>query len=89
VLESKQLRYRKCVDPGVAEGAKDFSPPPADVPRADTAGLGPEGDTVDRPGPTAPIEIPREQAEAETKARPEAEQSDQNGGQDAPRGNTR
>jgi NADH:ubiquinone oxidoreductase subunit E len=63
VLESKQLRYRKCVDPGVAEGAQDFSPPPADVPRADTAGLGPEGDTVDRPGPTAPIEIPREEAE--------------------------
>jgi NADH:ubiquinone oxidoreductase subunit E len=65
VLESKQLRYRKCVDPGVAEGAKDFSPPPADVPRADTAGLGPEGDTVDRPGPAAPIEMPREQAEDE------------------------
>ena len=54
----KQLRYRRCVDPSVAEGASDFSPPPGSVPRADTAGLGPEGDTVDRPGPTAPIEEP-------------------------------
>ena len=62
---AKQLRYRRCADPGVAEGAPDFSPPPAEVPRADTAGLGPEGDTVDRPGPTAPIEIPRDEAEAE------------------------
>ncbi len=63
VLESKQLRFRKCVDPGVSEGAEDFSPPPADVARADTAGLGPEGDTVDRPGPSAPIEIPRDEAD--------------------------
>ncbi len=63
VLEHKQLRYRRCADPGVGEGARDFGPPDADVPRADTAGLGPEGDTVDRPGPTAPIEIPREEAD--------------------------
>jgi hypothetical protein len=62
VLESKQLRFRKAADPGVAEGAEDFSPPPPDAPRADTAGLGPEGDTVDRPGPSAPIEIPRDEA---------------------------
>lgn len=26
VLESKQLRYRKCADPGVAEGASQFGP---------------------------------------------------------------
>jgi NADH:ubiquinone oxidoreductase subunit E len=37
VLRDKQLRYRKCADPGVAEGAEEFSPPPG--PRADTAGL--------------------------------------------------
>jgi NADH-quinone oxidoreductase subunit E len=63
VLEAKQLRFRRCVDPGVADGAGEFSPPPDDVPRADTAGLGPEGDTVDRPGPSAAIEIPREEAD--------------------------
>jgi NADH-quinone oxidoreductase subunit E len=38
VLPDKQLRFRKCADPGVAEGADEFSPPPG--PRADTAGLG-------------------------------------------------
>jgi NADH:ubiquinone oxidoreductase subunit E len=37
VLKRKQLRYRKCADPGVEQGAEDFSPPPG--PRADTAGL--------------------------------------------------
>jgi NADH:ubiquinone oxidoreductase subunit E len=63
VLEHKQLRYRRCADPGVAEGARDFGPPSPEVARADTAGLGPEGDLVDRPGPTAPIEIPREEAD--------------------------
>jgi uncharacterized protein YuzB (UPF0349 family) len=62
VLEHKQLRYRRCADPDVAEGARDFGPPSVDTERADTAGLGPEGDPVDRPGPTAPIEIPREEA---------------------------
>jgi hypothetical protein len=30
---------------------------------ADTAGLGPEGENVDRPGPTAAIEVPAEEAE--------------------------
>ena len=63
VLPDKQLRYRRCADPGVAEGARDFGPPSPDTPRADTVGLGPGGDTVDRPGGTAPIEIPREEAE--------------------------
>jgi NADH:ubiquinone oxidoreductase subunit E len=62
VLEHKQLRYRRCADPDVAPGAEEFGPPPAGVPRADTAGLSPDGDEVDRPGPSAPIEIPREQA---------------------------
>ena len=63
VLPDKQLRYRRCADPEVAEGARDFGPPSAETAKADTAGLGPEGDTVDRPGPTAPIELPREEAE--------------------------
>jgi NADH-quinone oxidoreductase subunit E len=62
VLEHKQLRYRRCADPGVASGADEFSPP-TEMPRADTAGLGPWGDAVDRPGPSAPIEIPREEAD--------------------------
>jgi NADH-quinone oxidoreductase subunit E len=56
VLEHKQLRYRRCADPGVAEGAAEFPPPPPEVPRADTAGLGPSDEANDRPGPTAPIE---------------------------------
>jgi NADH-quinone oxidoreductase subunit E len=66
VLEDKQLRFRRCADPGVAAGATDFSPPARDeTPMVDTAGLGPRGDEVDRPGPTAPIELPAEEAEAE------------------------
>jgi NADH-quinone oxidoreductase subunit E len=63
VLPDKQLRYRRAADPEVTEGAREFGPPSEDTPKADTAGLGPEGDTVDRPGGTAAIEIPREQAE--------------------------
>jgi NADH-quinone oxidoreductase subunit E len=63
VLEHKQLRYRRCADPGVAEGGRDFGPPSNQTPATDMAGMGPEGDSVDRPGPTAPIEIPREEAE--------------------------
>ncbi len=61
VLEAKQLRFRKCADPGVAEGASDFSPP-RDAPRADTAGLTDEAQATDRPGPTAAIETPAEEA---------------------------
>jgi NADH:ubiquinone oxidoreductase subunit E len=64
VLEHKQLRYRRCADPGVAEGAHDFGPPtPEATDQTDMAGMGPEGDQVDRPGPTAAIEIPREEAD--------------------------
>jgi NADH:ubiquinone oxidoreductase subunit E len=72
VLEAKQLRYRRCADPGVAEGAEEFPPPPAEVPKAGTAGLGPEGHDVDRPGPTAPVELPAEEA---------AEQEDEEDGE--------
>jgi NADH-quinone oxidoreductase subunit E len=65
VLEHKQLRYRRSTDPEVlAEEAVDFGPPdPATTAMADTAGLGPEGDNVDRPGPSAPIETTDEQLE--------------------------
>jgi NADH:ubiquinone oxidoreductase subunit E len=63
VLPDRQLRYRRCADPGVAEGARDFGPPSPETPKVDTAGLGPEGDTLDRPGGTAAIEIPREEAD--------------------------
>ena len=76
VLEHKQLRYRRSADPGVAEEAREFGPPPPDAERAAAAGLGSEGDTVDRPGPSAPIEIPREQAAGgeSGEERPEDEQ---------------
>jgi NADH-quinone oxidoreductase subunit E len=60
VLPDKQLRYRRCADPDVAQGAEEFSPP--EGPRADTAGL---QDEPDRPGPTAAIEIPADEAEGE------------------------
>jgi NADH-quinone oxidoreductase subunit E len=64
VLEHKQLRYRRSADPGVQEEAGDFGPPDrAQTEMADTAGLGPEGDNVDRPGPTAAIELPAEEAD--------------------------
>jgi NADH-quinone oxidoreductase subunit E len=70
VLEAKQLRFRKCADPGVAEGAGEFGAPPADATRADTAGLGPEGETTDRPGPSAPIELPADDAPAGDEDKP-------------------
>jgi NADH-quinone oxidoreductase subunit E len=64
VLEHKQLRYRRCADPEVAEEAGDFGPPDrAQTEMADTAGLGPEGENIDRPGPSAAIEVPAEEAE--------------------------
>ncbi len=62
VLEHKQLRYRRCADPGANDGldetAGEFGAPGEEIPRADTAGLGPQGDPSDRPGPTAAIEEP-------------------------------
>jgi NADH-quinone oxidoreductase subunit E len=42
VLEAKQLRFRRSVDPGVEAGAADFGPPGADTPRADAIGPDPE-----------------------------------------------
>jgi NADH:ubiquinone oxidoreductase subunit E len=63
VLEHKQLRHRACADPEVAAGARDFGPPSGDVPRADTAGL-PEDGEGDRPGGSAPIEIPTDEAQS-------------------------
>ncbi len=66
VLEHKQLRYRRCADPDVVEEHGDFGPPDrARTEMADTAGLGHEGDSVDRPGPTAAIEVPAEEAAEE------------------------
>jgi NADH:ubiquinone oxidoreductase subunit E len=61
VLEHKQLRYRRCADPEVEAAETDFGPPAPDTPRADTAGLPPEGEQIDRPGPSAAIEIPAEE----------------------------
>lgn len=61
VLATKQLRFRKCADPGVAEGAEEFAPRP-DAEKADTAGMTPESKAIDRPGPTAAIEVPAEEA---------------------------
>lgn len=62
VLEHKQLRYRRCADPGANEGldetAAEFSAPGSEIPRADTAGLGVHGDPSDRPGGAAAIEEP-------------------------------
>jgi NADH-quinone oxidoreductase subunit E len=60
VVPGKQLRYRRCADPGVAQGAGEFSPP--DGERADTAGL---RDEPDRPGPTAAIEKPVDEVDHE------------------------
>jgi NADH-quinone oxidoreductase subunit E len=60
VLKEKQLRYRRCADPGVAEGAGEFSPPSGE--RADNAGL---RDEPDRPGPTAAIEKPVDEVDPE------------------------
>jgi NADH:ubiquinone oxidoreductase subunit E len=56
VLADKQLRYRRSVDPNVESEGHDFSEP-AHPHRADVAGA--ESDeATDRPGPSAPLEIP-------------------------------
>jgi NADH-quinone oxidoreductase subunit E len=73
VMPEKQIRYRQSVDPGVNmyppgapeepadEPAQDFSAP--DHPhRADTAGLTDAEAATDRPGPSAPLEIPPDDA---------------------------
>ena len=65
VLEHKQLRYRRCADPGVATEDGDFGPPdPSEIPRVDTVGLPPEGEP-DRPGTTAPVESPIDDYQSE------------------------
>jgi len=64
VLKDKQLRYRRSVDPNVESDGAEFAEPDP-VHRADTAGLT-EGSNpttrpntaTDRPGPSAPLEIP-------------------------------
>jgi NADH-quinone oxidoreductase subunit E len=81
VLQAKQLRYRRCADPGVAAGADEFGAPPEEVSRTDTVGLGPEGDTADRSGPTAAIEVPvDEKPEPAADEKPDPEP----GSRDAP-----
>jgi NADH:ubiquinone oxidoreductase subunit E len=64
VLEAKQLRFRKCADPGVEEGASEFSPRD-DARKTDTAGLSDATKDLDRPGPTAAVEMPAEEASEE------------------------
>jgi hypothetical protein len=59
-LKDRQLRYRKCADPGVSEGADEFSAPDAG-PGAATAGL--PDQEIDRPGPTAAIEVPTDEVD--------------------------
>jgi len=57
VLPDKQIRYRRSVDPGVSPGADEFTAPEHPH-RADTAGLTDADAATDRPGPSAPIEVP-------------------------------
>jgi NADH-quinone oxidoreductase subunit E len=59
VLADKQLRYRRSVDPNVEHDGEEFSEPDH-APRADTAGLSDGDHATDRPGPSAPLEIPRQ-----------------------------
>jgi NADH-quinone oxidoreductase subunit E len=85
VLEHKQLRYRRSADPEVlAEEAAYFAPDPAKPDRADTAGLGPEGDNVDRPGPTAPIEMTDEQLSEHPEPDQATDQDQHPAGQEHP-----
>lgn len=57
VLKDKQIRYRRCVDPGVrSEDDQEFGAPDHSD-RADTAGLTSAEAVTDRPGPSATIEI--------------------------------
>jgi NADH-quinone oxidoreductase subunit E len=61
VLESKQLRFRRCVDDGTDPGQTPSTLPQefaatAQGPRADTVGLSDADLAEDRPGPSAAIE---------------------------------
>jgi len=60
VLAAKQLRYRQSVDPGVQPEAREFGSPDHPA-RADAAGLSPRDVAADRPGPTAPVELPNDE----------------------------
>jgi hypothetical protein len=57
VMPQKQIRYRQSVDPGVQPEGGEFSAPEHPH-RADTAGLTDAEAATDRPGPSAPVEIP-------------------------------
>jgi NADH-quinone oxidoreductase subunit E len=83
VLEHKQLRYRRCADPEVAEEETDFGPPDRrTTDMADTAGLGPAGDTEDRPGPTAAIEMTDEQLSEHPEPEAHTDEDEHPAGQD-------
>jgi NADH-quinone oxidoreductase subunit E len=85
VLEHKQLRYRRSADSRVADEPADFSPPdPATTEMADTAGLGPEGDNVDRPGPSAPIEMTQAQRSEHPEPDQVTDQDEHPAGQEDP-----
>ncbi len=87
VLQAKQLRYRRCMDPGASGDADEFGPPPPGAPRADTAGLDAADVAADRPGPSAPIEVPTEEPKPEPAAdeHPDAEPGSRDAPDDAPR----
>ncbi|MGI8579670.1 MAG: NAD(P)H-dependent oxidoreductase subunit E [Solirubrobacteraceae bacterium] len=60
VLEAKQLRRRPVADPGAPSGESGTASswePRDEAPHTDTAGLPPEGETEDRAGGPAPIEL--------------------------------
>jgi NADH:ubiquinone oxidoreductase subunit E len=70
VLESKQLRRRPVADPGARRdgssgngGAPEQWGRREEEPQADTAGLGEGGETEDRAGPAAPIELNQQEEE--------------------------
>jgi uncharacterized protein YuzB (UPF0349 family) len=83
VLEHKQLRYRRSADSAVTDEERDFGPPDRDeTPMADTAALGPEGDTEDRPGPTAAIEMTTDQLAGHPEPEAHTDQDSHPAGQD-------
>jgi len=68
----------------VAEEETDFGPPDRDTTEmADTPGLGPEGDTEDRPGPTAAIEMTSEQLDEHPEPDAHTDQDQHPAGQDS------